>query len=109
MHWIKELNVSITVSDRDGKIIEMNEQAEKEFASAGGLDLIGKNLKECHPKSANEQMDRMMNEKKTNTYMIEYPDVNKLIYQTPWTIDGECKGLIEMSIVLPKDIEIKSS
>ena len=47
---------------------------------------------------------RLIDEKATNVYTIQKGEVKKMIYQTPWYVDGEIKGLIEYSIILPEDM-----
>jgi hypothetical protein len=44
--WVKEFPGSITVSDAEGIILEMNEKAIKTFESQGGAELIGTQLLE---------------------------------------------------------------
>ena len=36
-----------------------------------------------------------------NAYTIEKGGVKKLIYQAPWFEDGEYRGLVEVTLVLP--------
>ena len=44
--WAKEMNCAVTVSDKEGIIIYMNDKAKDTFAKHG--DLIGKSLIPCH-------------------------------------------------------------
>jgi len=99
--YIKELNAAITVSDVEGKIIEMNDKAAKTLANDGGYELIGKNLFGCHSEQSNNIIKSLITENKTNVYTIEKNGVKKLIYQTPWYDNGELKGLVEISIEIP--------
>ena len=104
-NWSNELPfVAITVCDKDGKILDMNQRSQMTFAKSGGKDLIGKSLFDCHPQRAQEMIKRLTNSENTNTYTIEKEGVKKLIYQTPWYQDGQFAGLVEMSIVIPNDI-----
>ena len=104
-NWSNELPfVAITVCDKDGKILDMNNRSQMTFAKSGGKDLIGKSLFDCHPQRAQEMIKHLMNSESTNTYTIEKEGVKKLIYQTPWYQDGQFAGLVEMSIVIPNDI-----
>jgi hypothetical protein len=48
INWEKEFDAAITICDKDGIIIEMNDASAKSFAGEGGYDLIGKNLFGCH-------------------------------------------------------------
>lgn len=104
-NWSNELPfVAITVCDKDGKILDMNQRSQMTFAKSGGKELIGKSLFDCHPQRAQEMIKHLMNSESTNTYTIEKEGVKKLIYQTPWYQDGQFAGLVEMSIVIPNDI-----
>jgi transcriptional regulator with PAS, ATPase and Fis domain len=99
--WLNTLPVAITVSDKDGKIIEMNEQSANVFSKYGGYDLIGKQLNNCHSKRSQEIIASMLKNGTTNAYTIEKEGKRKLICQAPWYIDNEPAGLVELSFVLP--------
>jgi len=99
--WVKSFPAAVTVCDRDGIILEMNDQAMKEFAQDGGASLIGANLLNCHPEPARMKLLEMMANQKTNVYTIEKNGIKKLIYQTPWYLDGEYAGFVELSIEIP--------
>lgn len=104
-NWANELPfMAITVSDKDGKIIEMNERSVMTFQASGGRELIGKDLMNCHPQRARNIIKEMMTSPKTNAYTIEKQGLKKLIYQTPWYENGEFGGLVEFSIVIPNDM-----
>ncbi len=45
--WIREFPAAVTVCDRDGIILEMNDKSARTFASDGGYDLVGRNLLDC--------------------------------------------------------------
>ena len=36
--------------------------------------------------------------------LLEKNGQKKMIYQTPWRIDGQVKGLVEISFVLPDEM-----
>lgn len=99
--WLDGIQAAVTVSDRSGVIVYMNEKSGQVFKDQGGRDLVGKNLYDCHPPKANEMVKKMMEEAATNVYTIEKNGAKKLIYQTPWMEGGECKGLVEISIPIP--------
>jgi transcriptional regulator with PAS, ATPase and Fis domain len=102
--WTKEVSVAITILDRQGVILGMNEKAISAFAADGGADLIGKNSLECHPEPARAKLQRLLAEPETNVYTIEKAGVKKLICQTPWYQDGRFSGVVEFSIVLPAEV-----
>ena len=102
--WIKEFNGGITVCDRQGIIIEMNEKAGKTFTKDGGTSLIGKSLLECHPEPARTKLLQMLESGATNSYTIEKNGVKKLIHQAPWHENGQYMGLVELSIEIPMEM-----
>lgn len=99
--WIKEFPASVTVCDPEGIILEMNDRASKTFARDGGLALIGKRLLDCHPDPARAKLERLMDSRQVNVYTIEKNGVKKLIYQSPWVLNGEYAGFVELSFEIP--------
>ncbi len=97
--FFKEINVSITVSDTEGNVIYMNDKSKNVFG-----DMVGKNMMSCHKSSSQEIIKRLVDNKETNVYTIQKGDLKKMIYQTPWYENGEIKGLIEYSIILPEEM-----
>ncbi|MFH2141011.1 MAG: PAS domain-containing protein [Bacteroidota bacterium] len=104
MNFIKELPYAVTVCDRDGKILEMNDKSVETFNKYGGKELIGKSLLDCHHKKAQKTLVDMLKNHDTNAYTIEKEGVKKLIYQSPWFEDGKFAGYIELSLILPTDM-----
>lgn len=102
--WIREFPSAVTVCDREGIVIAMNDQACRAFAAEGGARLIGHSLKDCHKQESWEKIRHMLATGKGNTYTIEKGGVRKLIHQQPWFANGEVAGLVEMSIVLPEEM-----
>jgi transcriptional regulator with PAS, ATPase and Fis domain len=100
----KEINAAITFCDVEGKIIEMNDKAAEMFADDGGYGLIGKSLFGCHSEQSNKIIKGLIEGKKTNVYTIEKKGIKKLIFQSPWFVNGEIKGLMEISIEIPFDM-----
>ena len=99
--WIKEFPASVTVCDPDGIILEMNDRAAKTFAKDGGLALLGKNMLDCHPDPARAKLERLMDNRQVNVYTVEKNGVKKLIYQSPWVLNGEYAGFVELSFEIP--------
>lgn len=100
MNWTKELPFAITVCDKDGNILEMNDKSRKTFEK-WGTDLIGANLLQCHPEPAKSKLVAMLETPKINAYTIEKNGIKKLIYQSPW-YDGEVfMGFVELSLEIP--------
>jgi len=102
--FLYEVPFAITVCDKNGIILEMNEKSELTFANDGGRDLIGKSLLDCHPEDARRQILDMINKESTNVYTIEKKGVRKLIYQCPWYQDGKFGGLVELSLEIPVEM-----
>jgi transcriptional regulator with PAS, ATPase and Fis domain len=102
--WIKEFPAAVTVCDRDGIIIEMNERSVKTFEADGGADLVGKKILDCHPEPSRTKLAVLLKEKKKNVYTIEKNGVKKLIYQSPWHKNGIYGGLVELSFEIPFDL-----
>jgi transcriptional regulator with PAS, ATPase and Fis domain len=104
INWVENFNVAITIMDTEGKILYMNDKSAKTFSVDGGKQLIGSNLFDCHSKRSSEIINRLLENKETNVYTIEKKGIKKMIYQTPWYEDGECKGLVEMALEIPFDM-----
>jgi len=102
--WIKEFCGAVTVCDREGKILEMNDKAARTFEKDGGTGLIGKSVYDCHPPAAAEKIREIMKTGKPNAYTIEKKGVKKLIYQAPWHENGEMGGILELSLEIPFDM-----
>lgn len=100
LHWADEIDLAVTICDKDCVILYMNERSRATFCKHG--DLIGKNLMECHPEKAREQIRHMLASGEDNAYTIEKQGLRKLIFQTPWRREGEICGLVELSMVLPE-------
>ncbi len=99
--WVKELKAAITVCDREGVALEMNDQAAATHAQDGGRELIGKSILDCHPERARAIFEELLKSGGTNVYTIEKGGVKKLIYQAPWYQDGEYRGIVELSLPIP--------
>jgi transcriptional regulator with PAS, ATPase and Fis domain len=99
--WIKEFPAAITVCDKDGILMEMNDKAALTFDEDGGRKLIGSNLLDCHPEPARTQTQELLTKQIKNVYTIEKNGVKKIIYQSPWYVNGEFAGLVEISLEIP--------
>jgi len=100
--WVREFPGAVTVCDAQGIILEMNERAIATFAADGGAALIGRNVLDCHPEPSRTQLAAMLASGQSNAYTIEKNGVRKLIYQSPWYEDGEYRGFVELSLVIPE-------
>jgi transcriptional regulator with PAS, ATPase and Fis domain len=104
MEWIEKLDGNVIVSDAQGKIIYMNEKALAHYEKDGGISLIGKDLLECHNETSRKKIMEIMTSGQKNVYTIEKRGQKKLIYQSPWFRDGEFRGIIELSLVIPVEM-----
>jgi len=100
--WAEQMDCAVTVCDKDGIIIYMNEKSRKTFEKYGNL--IGKNLMDCHNPSSIAKIKELLATGGNNTYTIEKNGVKKIIYQTAWKENDIVSGLVEISIVLPEEV-----
>ena len=49
MDYFKEVNLAVTICDKEGKILEMNDKSRKTFLKPGQEDLIPSRLIPCWP------------------------------------------------------------
>jgi DUF438 domain-containing protein len=98
---IKEFPSAITVCNKEGIILYMNDKSCKTFEKDGGEKLIGENLFNCHPKYVHSKLKEMISQGHPNSYTIEKNGAKKLIHQSPWFENGEYKGFVELSIEIP--------
>lgn len=100
--WIREFPGAVTVCDRQGVIIEMNDRSATTFEADGGRALVGRNLLDCHPEPSRTAVADLLVRPRVNAYTIEKRGVRKLIYQAPWFHDGAFRGLVELSLEIPQ-------
>ncbi len=99
----ENIDVAITICNKEFEIIYMNEKSKKTFEKYGNR--IGENLLECHNENSKKIINRMMEDGIQNTYTILKNGLKKLIHQTPWYKDGQIAGLIEFSIEIPAEMK----
>jgi hypothetical protein len=102
--WVKEFPAAITICNKDGIMLEMNNKALEIYKDDGGEKLIGTNLLECHPEPARTQLKGMLEKGLTNSYTIEKNGKKKMIYQSPYFIDTSYAGFVEISFEIPFNI-----
>lgn len=103
-NWAEELPIAITVTNKEGKIIYMNNRSSEVFSKYGGKNLIGSQLDHCHNAHSQQIIAQIIANKETNAYTILKNGEKKLIYQCPWYDEGEYAGLVELSLVLPEEL-----
>jgi hypothetical protein len=99
--WAENFPGAITLCDRDGVILDMNERAAQGYQKDGGRGLIGRSLFPCHSERSQAMLKEMLASGQPNVYTIEKNGVKKLIYQTPWYQDGAYAGFAELSLEIP--------
>lgn len=100
--FFKGLNLAITVCDKEGNVLYMNDSS----IDVNG-DVRGQNLFGCHNERSSKIIRHLLADKATNAYTILKKGKRKLIYQTPWYEDDakqEVGGLVELSIILPDEM-----
>jgi len=102
LDWAKEMNCAVTVCDKEGVILDMNEKAKETFAAHG--DLIGKSLIPCHNERSRAIIANLLATGGSNAYTIEKNGMKKMIYQTAWRDKGEVAGLVEISMIIPEEM-----
>lgn len=103
-NWTNEFSGAITICDRKGTIVYLNEKAASNFKKYGGYELIGQNLFDCHNAASCEKIKKMLMKPTINVYTTQNEEKRQLIYQTPWHEDGKFMGLVEVVLDLPFDI-----
>ena len=102
--WFQEFRGAIVVCDADGIILEMNDAAIRSNAEDGGAKLIGTNLIDCHPEPSLTKLKAFMAKRELNVYTVEKRGVKKLVYQTPWHLDGTYAGFLEVVLEIPFEV-----
>lgn len=101
----KSLPFAVTASDIDGTIIYMNEKSISTFVKNETGSLIGKSLFDCHSEKSAAKIRELLKTGGTNAYTIEKNGLKKMIYQCSWYRDGVIAGLVEISLVIPFEMQ----
>jgi transcriptional regulator with PAS, ATPase and Fis domain len=104
MEFIEKLDGNVIVSDADCKVIYMNERAVRAYEKDGGKDLIGRDLLACHSEASRNKILEIMASGQKNVYTIEKKGKKKIIYQSPWFVDGVFRGIVELSLEIPVEM-----
>ncbi len=102
--WVENFDAAITVCDKEGFVVYMNDKAGEVFKDDGGKSLISKNLFDCHSPESKEKLFFMLKNNKKNVYTIEKNGVKKIIYQSPWYKDSVYSGFVELSMEIPLEM-----
>jgi transcriptional regulator with PAS, ATPase and Fis domain len=104
INWENDFPSAITVCNKKGTILYMNNKSAITFEKYGGKNLIGKNIFDCHPDVLHSKLLNMLTQGIPNSYTIEKNGIKKLIHQSPWFENGEYKGFVELCIEIPMDM-----
>ncbi len=103
--WVTGFPGAVTVSDKNHRVIYMNDAAAETWQSKGGRELIGKDLLSCHNRNSITIIKNLLATGGSNIYTVEKNGVRKLVYQSAWRdSSGEIAGLVELSLVLPEEM-----
>ena len=101
--WSEDIEGAVTVSYTEGKVIFMNKRSRETFNKPGET-MVGKSMIPCHSEKSQSIIREMLEKNIPHCYTITKRGKRKLIYQTPWRENGEVRGLVEFSFVLPDDM-----
>ena len=93
------------VSDREHRVVYMNDKSAATYEKEGGRALVGKEMLSCHNERSKAILARLLESGGQNVYTIDKAGQKKLIFQSAWRDEaGDVAGLIELSLVLPPDM-----
>lgn len=102
---IDGLRAAVTLADEDFQIRFMNDRAEAFYADDGGLELIGKDLLDCHPREEHKALIRAAYDRyragdltPTRYYhsQKEEGDAPQSIVHIPLMVGGDFRGIAEL-------------
>jgi len=102
--WFKVFPGAITVTDDQGSIINMNDQSSEMFKKDGGYEIMGRNAITCHPEPTQTKVREIYESQSPNIYSIQKNGQKQLVYQTPYFVEGEFSGFVEICLPLPAEI-----
>lgn len=100
--WFEHLPCSITVCDRNYRILYLNDRSAEVNRREGGRDLIGKSLMDCHPPGARRKLRKVMSSGKPYAFTIQRNGSRKMVFQSHWRKEGRIGGLVEIHFELPR-------
>ncbi|MBP3835376.1 MAG: PAS domain-containing protein [Prevotella sp.] len=102
-NWAEDMNCAVTVCDKSGVIVFMNQKSRETFCK-NGESMVGRSMIPCHNERSQGIIREMLEKGTSNSYTIQKNGVKKMIYQTPWRENGEIMGLVEISMVIPEEM-----
>lgn len=101
--WAEDIEAAVTVSDKEGVVVYMNKRSRETF-NKNGESMVGRSMLPCHNERSKEIINEMLTQNVPHCYTITKKGRKKMIFQTPWRVDGEVKGLVEFSFILPDEM-----
>ena len=101
INWYGQFNGSITVCDRKGIVVYMNQRAIEQFQKYGGGNLIGESLVDCHPEPSRTKLLSMLDEQIENIYTTEKNGIRKIV-------NSSCYSYINFSFRVNTKMNITS-
>ena len=98
---MREFPVAITVTDREGRFIYVNETSGRVNNGGDAAALLGRQVMDCHNARSRAIIQDLFAGKQ-NVYTITKRGKRKLIFQAPWLEGGQVAGLVELSLELPE-------
>jgi transcriptional regulator with PAS, ATPase and Fis domain len=95
--WLENMEIAVTVCDRDGVGLYLNDRAARTFEKHGGKALVGKSLLDCHPEPARSKMLSLLRDPRPHSYILEKNGRKKFIHAAPWLKAGKFAGLVEIA------------
>jgi hypothetical protein len=100
--WITAFPGSVIVSDREHRILWMNDKAKADW---GGRSLVGTDMMGCHRERSQALIRELLASGGSNMYTVQDEGGKKLIYQTAWRdAAGAVAGLVELVMDAPAEI-----
>ena len=103
--WVTNFPGAVMVSDREHRVVYMNDRSAATYEKEGGRALVGKEMMGCHNARSRAIIDGLLATGGQNVYTIDKAGQKKLIFQSAWRDEaGQVAGLVELSLVLPPDM-----
>ncbi|MBI9044239.1 MAG: hypothetical protein JEZ06_07125 [Anaerolineaceae bacterium] len=102
--WFKVFPGAITVTDPKGFILSMNDESAEMFKDDGGYALIGHNAITCHKEPTQTKVRKIYETQSPNIYSIQKNGKQQIVYQTPYFVEGEFGGVVEIILNMPDDV-----
>ncbi len=104
-NWADNIEMTVMHCDTRGRVTYMNKKCGEMFKKFGGMELIGKNIFDCHPEGANAKLKEIMDKRVSHSYSIERDGRKTMLHSFPLLNDkGEYIGFGEITYEIPYDM-----